>query len=48
MTRFVESARSSAIAHSLGESLAPLTTFKLGGPADVLLTLIEPKTSSVP
>ena len=39
MTRFVERcARSSAIVQ-LGESLAPLTTFKLGGPADVLLTL---------
>ena len=40
MTRFVETLREVfGDRVQLGESLAPLTTFKLGGPADVLLTL---------
>jgi UDP-N-acetylmuramate dehydrogenase len=40
MTPFVETLREAfGDRVQLGESLAPLTTFKLGGPADVLLTL---------
>jgi UDP-N-acetylmuramate dehydrogenase len=40
MTRFVKTLREVfGDRVQLGESLAPLTTFKLGGPADVLLTL---------
>lgn len=40
MTPFVETLRKAfGDRVQLGESLAPLTTFKLGGPADVLLTL---------
>ena len=40
MTRFVEALRQAfGDRVRLGEPLAPLTTFKLGGPADVLITL---------
>jgi UDP-N-acetylmuramate dehydrogenase len=40
MTRFVEALRQAfGDRVRIGEPLAPLTTFKLGGPADVLITL---------